>query len=88
MTEAPITAWSVPRSNLDQLFHLWTMPMQIGLDFLHTSTEMALAAFPRAEEAAQKAEATVKEVAREAEEQIAKIDEGGETIPTPAALVS
>lgn len=84
MTDAPSTAWSVPRSNLDQLLHLWTMPMQIGLDFLHTSTEMALAAFPRAEETEERAQ----EVARAAEEQIAAIDDGGETIPTPAALVS
>jgi hypothetical protein len=88
MTDAPSTAWSVPRSNLDQLFHLWTMPMQIGLDLMHTSAEMALAAFPRAEAAAEKTDEAVQDIARAAEEQIAAVAQGGETIPTPAAFVS
>jgi hypothetical protein len=68
---------------------LWMLPVQISMDVMKSSSAMLLAALPRAAETAEQTGETIQQVAEAAEEQIAKIDDQpGDTIPTPAALVS
>lgn len=89
MSSAPVTAWSPPASGFDQLMKLWMLPVQISVDVMKSSSAMLLAAFPRAAEAVEQTGETAQQVVEAAEEEIANIDaRSGDTIPTPAALVS
>jgi len=72
----------------DALFRLWMLPTRVGLGVMERSLSMMIGAMPLARETSDKTPSQVQDIARAAEEQVAQIDEGSKTIPTPAALVA
>lgn len=72
----------------ESLLKLWMLPTQIGLGFMESSLNMMMGAMPAAHAVADRSGEHAETIARAAEEQVAHLDDGPDTIPTPAGLVA